>query len=67
MFITEKELATRQMRSVKTIRNQRTNGTGVPFTKFGASVRYALADVEAWEAAHRFVSTSEAQCVGGSK
>lgn len=41
----------------------RVRGTGPRFIKFGASqqarVRYPLAEVEAWEAAHNYGNTSE--------
>ena len=61
-FLTEHGLAERQARSVKTIRNERVLGRGVPFIKIGRLVRYRLSDVEAWEQAHLRTSTSD---VGG--
>jgi hypothetical protein len=60
-FLTEQQLAERQQRSVKTLRNQRVTGGGVPFCRFGRSVRYRLSDVIAWEAARVVESTSEAK------
>lgn len=38
----------------------RLKGGGPPYFKFGKSVRYRIEDVEAWVAAQRRVSTSEA-------
>lgn len=62
--LTEVDLAKRHQRSVKSVQYQRITGGGVPFIKFGRSVRYRLADVEAWEEAHLRVSTSD---TGGAK
>lgn len=62
-LITEFELADRQRRSVKTIRNDRVRGNTIPFIKIGRLVRYRLTDVEAWEKANQFGSTSEHQAV----
>lgn len=64
IFLTERDLATRHQRSVKAVQYQRITGGGVPFVKFGRSVRYRLADVEAWEDAHLRTSTSDS---GGAK
>lgn len=58
-LLTELDLARRQNRSVKTIRNQRVAGTGVRFLKLGRLVRYRLADAIAWENASLRVSTSD--------
>lgn len=62
IFITEQQLAARQMRSVKTLRNQRVMGGGIPFVKMGRSVRYRLADVLEWERIHTVENTSQASC-----
>jgi hypothetical protein len=59
VLLTELDLARRQNRSVKTIRNQRVAGTGVRFLKLGRLVRYRLADAVAWENASIRVSTSD--------
>ena len=59
LFLTEVEVAERQGRSVKTLQNQRVNGDGIPFLKLGRTVRYRLADVEAWENACARKSTSD--------
>ncbi len=61
-FFTESELATRQQRSVKTLRNDRLRGGGIPFVKLGRLVRYRLSDIEMWEKANLRRSTSD---VGG--
>ncbi|MGO4524972.1 helix-turn-helix transcriptional regulator [Microvirga sp. 2MCAF35] len=57
-FLTEKEVAHRQGRSVKTLQNQRVSGGGIPFLKLGGAVRYRLSDVIAWEESCFFLSTS---------
>lgn len=59
VLLTEHDLARRQNRSVKTIRNQRVLGVGVPFIKIGRLVRYRLQDVVASEYAGLRKSTSE--------
>lgn len=59
-FLTEVELAERHKRSVRTIQAERLKGGGIPFLKLGRSVRYRLEDVTAWEQAHCFTSTSDA-------
>lgn len=59
IFLNEHQLAERQQRSVKTLRNQRVTGGGVPFCRLGRSVRYRLSDVIAWEEARVVSSTSE--------
>lgn len=64
IFLTEGDLARRHQRSVKSVQYQRITGGGVPFIKFGRSVRYRLADVEVWEESHLRISTSD---TGGAK
>ena len=59
LLLTEKEVAERQGRAVKTLQNQRVHGAGIPFLKLGRTVRYRLADIEAWEAACTRRSTSD--------
>lgn len=58
--LTEHQLAERQGRPVKTLQAERLKGGGVPFLKFGRTVRYRLEDVLAWEQAHLFNTTTEA-------
>jgi hypothetical protein len=50
-LLTEHDLARRQQRSVKTIRNDRWKGVGVPYLKLGNSVRYRLQDAQQYEEA----------------
>lgn len=50
-YITEKELASRFSLSVKWCQSKRLSGGGVPYHKFGQSVRYALEDVIEYERA----------------
>jgi len=58
VFLTERQLATRHQRSVKTLRNARVYGGYVPFVKIGRSVRYRLSDVLAYERDNLLRSTS---------
>lgn len=58
-LLTEKQVAHRQQRSIKTLQNQRVTGAGIPFLKLGSLVRYHLSDVIAWEDARTAHSTSE--------
>ena len=58
-LLTEPQLAERHQRSVKTLRNERLKGGGVPFLKIGRHVRYRMVDVLAFEASHRRLSTSD--------
>jgi hypothetical protein len=57
-FLNEYELADRHQRSVKTVRNDRVRGTGVPFVRIGRSVRYRLSDIVRYEAERLCTSTS---------
>lgn len=59
VLLTEHDLAHRQKRSVKSIRNQRLSGTGVRYLKLGRLVRYRLADAIEWENAGLRASTSD--------
>jgi predicted DNA-binding transcriptional regulator AlpA len=52
-FLTTVELASRYGVSLMTIRDWRKKGTGPVATKLGGLVRYALADVLAWERSRR--------------
>lgn len=63
-LLTESEVAARQGRAEKTLRNQRVNGDGIPYLKLGRIIRYRLADVLAWEDARRHCSTSD---LGGNR
>ncbi len=44
-YLTEKEVAAITGRAVQTLRNDRHKGQGFAYTKFGASIRYRLADI----------------------
>ena len=44
-WIGERDVAEMIGVSVGTLRNDRSNGVGIPYTKFGSSVRYRLDDV----------------------
>jgi hypothetical protein len=59
VFFTEAQLAERQQKSVKTLRNDRLTGRGIPFIKIGRLVRYRLSDVLAFEEANLRRSTSD--------
>ena len=61
IFLTERELAARHQRSVKTLRNARVKGGFIPFVRIGRNVRYRFSDVLAYEAANSVGSTSEPQ------
>jgi len=63
VFLTERQLATRHQRSVKTLRNARVYGGYVKFVKIGRSVRYRLSDVLAYEQANLLRSTSDGKHV----
>lgn len=49
VFLTERDLATRWRWSVASLANQRSRGAGPRYLKIGASVRYRLSDVIAFE------------------
>ena len=50
--------------SPRTLDRYRVTGEGPAFHKFGARVRYARADLEAWAAARRMTSTSDDRAAG---
>ena len=50
-------------RSESTLAKDRVYGTGIPFVKFGRSVRYRVGDIRAEIAKRRRISTSAADCV----
>jgi predicted DNA-binding transcriptional regulator AlpA len=60
ILLTGYQLAKLTGRSRKTLQKDRVRGGGVPFIRFGRSVRYRLSDVQAWIVSQRsFTSTSE--------
>jgi hypothetical protein len=58
-FINEEGLAMRWWVSRKTLQRWRQTGDGIPHTKIGHRVIYAMADVLAFEAKAQRISTSE--------
>ena len=58
-LLTELQLASRWLISVKTLQNARVVGGGLPYIKIGRAVRYRLIDIEAFETANIRSSTSE--------
>jgi hypothetical protein len=59
VFLTEKQLASRHQRSVKTLRNARVTGSYIRFVRLGRTVRYRLSDIVAYEEANLVHSTSD--------
>lgn len=60
-FLTPAELAARWKIAPKSLSNARWAGTGLPYVRVGGgSIRYRLEDVEAFERANTFRSTTEA-------
>jgi len=55
-FLTIEQLADRYQVSAQTVRDWRRLGTGPVVTKIGGLVRFALADVTAWESQRREAS-----------
>lgn len=56
--LTTADLARRWRVAPASLRNDRVAGKGCPFLKIGRSVRYRLADVAEFEAAHLAASTA---------
>lgn len=53
ILLTEGDLVARwRLASAKKLQSERSRGAGCPYIKIGRLVRYRLADVEAFEAAH---------------
>ena len=63
--LTENDVALRFRTSVKTVQSWRARGCGPRYMKLSAAVRYRLADIEEYEAAHERQSTSEQCSIGG--
>jgi excisionase family DNA binding protein len=60
ILLTDHQVAELTGRSRKTLQKDRVRGGGVPFIRFGRSVRYRLSDVQAWIGSQRsFTSTSD--------
>jgi excisionase family DNA binding protein len=58
LFTTE-EAAEYTGRGKNTFEQERLKGGGVPFVRLGRSVRYDVADLDAWIDSHKHRSTSE--------
>lgn len=58
-WLTESETAERLNMSVKWLRKRRLTGEAPPYAKFGAAVRYAVCDIERFEAMSMRQSTSQ--------
>lgn len=52
-LFTEKEVSDLLRIGLQTLRNQRSKGIGLPYVKFGKSVRYCKADLEKFLNEHR--------------
>lgn len=59
MYLTEQQVSERLNVKLATLRKWRLRGGGPRFRKFGSAVRYALVDLEAFEAAATRISTSD--------
>jgi excisionase family DNA binding protein len=58
-LLTEPEVAQRLRVSVRTLQHWRLRGEGPPHFHAGRLVRYSLADINAWIAAHRHANCLE--------
>lgn len=61
--MTSVEFAELRRCSVDALRQERRRGNGPPFVRSGRIVLYAVADVEAWFAAHTRGQSAPARCV----
>jgi excisionase family DNA binding protein len=55
VWLTEKEVASRTSLSLSKLRQDRHKCRGIPYSKVGRSVRYSLADVEAFMESNKVV------------
>ena len=46
ILLTERDVSKRIIRSIQTLRNDRSKGQGIPYIKVGRLVRYRQSDVE---------------------
>jgi predicted site-specific integrase-resolvase len=58
-LLTPEELANRLQLSTWTLAHWRSQGVGPIWTKVGSRIRYALVDVEVWQAQQRRGTTKE--------
>jgi excisionase family DNA binding protein len=63
-MMTTSEAAEHLQLSAAYLNKMRVAGSGPVFMKLGRAVRYGQADLDAWVAARRFLSTSAAQPIG---
>jgi hypothetical protein len=61
VLLDEREVAKMTARAVQSLRNDRHNRRGLTYVKFGRSVRYLLADIEAYIETHRISFDEEEQ------
>lgn len=59
-YLTEKKVSDITHRAVQTLRNDRFHRRGIPYVKFGRSVRYLLDDVIAYMEARK-IQTSDSK------
>ena len=52
-YINEREVSRIRGAALQTLRNERAAGKGIPFYRFGRSVRYRFDEVISWLEAHR--------------
>ncbi|MBV5328476.1 MAG: hypothetical protein JZU65_12725 [Chlorobium sp.] len=57
-WINEKEVVVKTGRGLQSLRNDRSQKCGIPYSKIGKSIRYAVDDVDAWMEARR-ISTAD--------
>lgn len=57
-WMDEKAISAMTGRGVQSLRNDRSLKRGIPYSKIGKSIRYAVDDVEAWMEARR-ISTAD--------
>ena len=59
-YVGEKEVSRITGRALQTLRNDRFNGRGIPYTKFSRSVRYSLEDIVKFMEARKIIPVNEA-------
>ncbi len=59
-YLGEKEVSRITGRALQTLRNDRFNSRGIPYTKFSRSVRYSLDDVIQFMESRKIIPVNEA-------
>lgn len=59
-YLNERAVSQITGRALQTLRNDRFNGRGIPYTKFSRSVRYSLADVVQFMESRKIIPINEA-------